>query len=104
MSHDVWVFVNGSNVIFRGDLAGCADAWSKATGTDKWSGSVQYESGPLNYDQQADKLMGLAEFMEDPSSGWREPPDLEQMREAARQLGRSAAASMDKLIVDAFKK
>lgn len=71
MAKDVWVFANGERVIHRGSLAECADAWSAATGPDLWHGSVRYESGSLTYDQQADKLLGLADFMENTAQGSR---------------------------------
>jgi hypothetical protein len=101
---DVWVFKNGERVIFRGPLAECADAWQSAEGSDKWHGSISYESGDLSYDQQADKLLGVADFMEHPGAGWREPIDFEPMREEMRKLGRAAAASLDAMMVEAFRK
>ena len=101
---DVWVFCNGPRVIFRGSLEGCSDAWLGAAGSDYWHGSIRYESGPLTYDQQADKLLGVVDFMEQPETGWREPPDFEPMREQMRKLGAASAARMDALIIEAFEK
>lgn len=101
---ETWVFKNGSRVIFRGSLAECGEAWASAEGMDKWHGSVSYESGDLTYDQQADKLLGLMDFMEQPESGWREPVDMEPMREQMRTLGRACADSVDAMMVEAFKR